>query len=83
MRLTMACSCGSERIFSIFAKCADVFSMEYSGFEYQGYVPDLPGIGQGDDVSPDICADCGRIQNFTPLSDEKLMSLMNIEEPLT
>ena len=34
-----------------------------------GYVPSGLGIGAGDYVRLDFCLDCGRIQDWTPVSD--------------
>jgi len=69
----MSCiKCNSERIMSIQAHCSDLFCMDYKGKELisSGYVPYEIGIGGGDDVILDICADCGQVQGEYPIKEE-------------
>lgn len=65
----MACKCGSERIANVTAKCSDMCCIDFAGTEYDGYVPDDMGIGDGsgDYVTFSYCLDCGTIQGQFPL----------------
>jgi hypothetical protein len=64
--------CNSDRITSIYAKCSDLFNLEYKSSSYEGYVLDNIGIGGGDDVSFKYCLECGQIQNSFPVNDPVL-----------
>jgi hypothetical protein len=73
----MACECGSERIASFQAKCSDMSStsIDHLDARTMGYVPSGLGIGAGDYVRLDFCLDCGRIQDWTPVSDIDLCQM--------
>lgn len=73
----MSCVCGNNRIFSISAKCSDLCCASYQNAESDGYVPSDLGIGGGDYIELDVCADCGRIQNFKPLTDKQLIAAID------
>lgn len=67
------CKCGSERILSVSAKCSDLCFATFGKLEHDGYVPNIPGLSDdGDYLSIDICADCGKVQGFMPLSDARI-----------
>jgi hypothetical protein len=70
----MFCKCGSNRIVHLSGKCNDmcVMIVEHLDIEKDGYAPRISNISGGDYISFDFCADCGMIQDFTPLSDEFL-----------
>jgi len=69
----MACQrCNSDRILSASAHCRDLGVFEIRGHEHEGYVPGDLGIGEDDDVSFDLCLDCGQMQGAWPLPQSKL-----------
>jgi hypothetical protein len=59
--------CKSERIASIYGKCSDLCVVTIGENEHDGYVPDDMGIGGGDDISFEVCLECGQIQGDFPL----------------
>lgn len=64
----MACQvCNSNRIASIYGKCNDLCIINIGVAEYEGYVPDDMNIGGGDDISIDLCLDCGHVNGDWPL----------------
>ena len=66
--------CGSERIIEISGKTSDCFNASYAGKEYDGYVPETLGIGEGGDyIEFKHCAYCGQIQGRFPLSHDKII----------
>jgi hypothetical protein len=66
--------CKSERIASIYGKCSDLCVVTIGENEHDGYVPDDMGIGGGDDISFEVCLECGQIQGDFPLP------MTNLEE---
>jgi len=69
------CTCGSNRIARIGAKCSDLCYAEVShlGLEKDGYVPVGIGIDDGGDyVDFDYCLDCGQLQGEFPISDSQV-----------
>ena len=64
--------CGSDRIICVGAKVSDRFSASIGDREYDGYVPSDLGIGGGDYLDVDYCADCGQIQGKFPLPPTEL-----------
>jgi len=69
----MACQrCNSDRILSASAHCRDLGVFEIHGQVHDGYVPGDLGIGEDDDVSFDLCLDCGQMQGAWPLPQSKL-----------
>lgn len=64
----MGCQkCGSERIVRVGGKVSDMFNASIGEHDYDGYVPSDLGIGCGDYIDIDYCADCGQIQGEFPL----------------
>ncbi len=64
---------GVAKLYSISAKCSDMYSQEHlnKGTEYEGYVPDW--IGEyGDYVRFTICRHCGQVQGSWPESDSSI-----------
>jgi hypothetical protein len=72
----MTCKCGSTRIIKFDAKCSDMSVTQYQDVEREGYMPGGIGIGGGDYVEFRYCADCGQIQNFTPLTHEDIIQAL-------
>ena len=70
----MSCECGSERIISLSGKTSDLANTSYNEFQKDGYVPYDLGIGGGDYIEFEFCADCGKIQDFHSLTDEEIAS---------
>lgn len=68
----MTCECGSKRILTVSAKCSDLCSASYGKLEHDGYVPSIEGLGGGDYLAIDVCVECGRIQDFKPLTDKQI-----------
>lgn len=68
----MACECGSKRILSVSAKCSDLCSASFGSLEHDGYVPSIESLGGGDYLEIEVCVECGRLQNFEPLTDKQI-----------
>lgn len=66
--------CGSSRVISAGAKCADRFSAHIAsvGAEYDGYVPTDVGLGGGDYMRAELCLDCGQVQGKFPLPASRM-----------
>jgi hypothetical protein len=67
----MSCQkCASPRIFSVYAKCSDLCTIETNTrLEHDGYVPQEIGISTDSDaVNFDYCIDCGQIQGTFPIN---------------
>jgi hypothetical protein len=67
----------------LYGKSSDLHSWEipHLNINDDGYAPLIPKVCGGDDINIAFCLDCGQIQNFTPLSDNDLKEILNIEEP--
>lgn len=46
-------------------------------FEHDGYVPNIPAIGGGDYFEMEIDNDTGKIMGWTPLTPEKIKSIIS------
>ena len=44
----------------------------YLDYEHDGYLPELPNVGGGDDVEIEICLECGQVQGEWPVGDSVL-----------
>jgi hypothetical protein len=64
--------CGGARLASIYGKCSDCCNVEYKGCTHEGYVPDDFGIGGGDDISFEICLECGHVTGKWPLPEPEM-----------
>ena len=77
----MTCNCGSMRIISVSGKTSDMCSIRYAtprgNFDGEGEVPCGLGIGGGNYLSINFCADCGLIQKFKRLTDEEIIDAIN------
>lgn len=74
----MTCECGSDRIIEVGGKTSDMCGASFSNGDdvdvsNHGYVPRELGIGGGDYLEFDVCADCGKIQNWQKLDDETII----------
>ena len=70
----MNCKC--ERILCLGGKVSDLSntSIPHLGVEHEGYVPYIsPALGGGDYIKLELCMDCGRIQNFEPITDANVL----------
>lgn len=75
------CKCGSTRTMSIFAKHSDLagLNIPHLNIEHHGYMPYLEnGLG-GDDLTLEICMDCGQIQDWEPITDEMVLKCEEFE----
>ncbi len=70
--VTNCSKCNSDRIVNLMAKCSDLCSISYKDLRYHGYVPYDIGIGNGDYVEFNYCADCGQIQGDFPIQEDVL-----------
>jgi len=64
--------CSSERVLGAGAKCSDMFYCSIGDIEYDGYIPNDLGVGNGDYFELDFCLDCGQVQGKFPLPISKL-----------
>ena len=71
--------CKSDRIVMINAKCNDTCQTVLGDVEEVGYLPDV-GIGHGDYIDFEFCADCGQIQGDFPLQPTSLEKQGNEDE---
>jgi len=72
------CICGSCRIATLWATAKDncEFLVPHLGIERQGYTPPSIGLGTGGDgAKVEFCLACGRLQGFTPVSDETIQDV--------
>lgn len=76
----MTCKCASHRIIKVYAHSRDCNSFVYDSHEYEGYVPSGIGVGGGDDIQFEFCADCGQIQYFKPITDSQIFKAFGISE---
>lgn len=78
----MTCKCGSKRLMNLSGKSSDLHSWEIEHLKHEGdgYAPDIPHVCDGDYIDFTFCLDCGQIQHFSPVSDEYLITELNIEE---
>ena len=79
----MACiKCDSTRLMSIDAKSSDLNFVEvpHLDVEHDGYAPNIPGVCGGDYVNLTFCLDCGQIQNFKTVDDDKLKEFFGCED---
>jgi len=69
--------CKCDRIINVYMKHNDiaVTNFKHLGFEMEGYLPYVGGVFGGDDTNIDICMDCGKIQNWKPITDEEVFDL--------
>ena len=69
----MSCqSCKSTRIVSMYGKTSDLCVASIGENEHEGYVPGDLGVGGGDDLQFEYCADCGQIQGEWPLPQTRI-----------
>lgn len=76
--------CDCTRLMEIYVKHNDVTNVRFphlNKFETDGYLPYV-GILGGDETHVYICMDCGKIQNWEPISDEEVEALEGYEEHL-
>jgi len=60
-------SCEHIQKFHISAKCGGTCSFTFpDGARWDGYVPEVPGIGGGDYIDLDICLTCKQVVDFDP-----------------
>jgi hypothetical protein len=66
-------TCEHKRTLRFFAKHDDraVLQVPHLNIEAEGYMPYVGVLG-GDDTSLTICADCGQIIGWKPVTDEDL-----------
>jgi hypothetical protein len=64
--------CKSERVITINGKVSDCFDAHVGENDYDGYVPADLGVGSGDYINFEYCADCGQIQGEFPLQPTDL-----------
>ena len=76
-----ACSCGSGRFMTLFAKCNDNCTLILDGFEVVSYPPRNLNISDvfGDYIDFKVCADCGKIEGNWPLPKNALENAVNSE----
>ena len=65
--------CDCSRVVKIYLKHNDTAHtrIPHLNFEKEGYLPYI-GILGGDDTQISICLDCGKIQNWVPISDDEI-----------
>lgn len=66
-----------SKILSITAKCSDLCNVSFQGIEHDGYVPENIGIGGGDYIELSIDIETGQIQDWKPLTEEKIITSLN------
>lgn len=73
--MTNCQKCNSERVITVCSHASDlhVVIAPHLDYEHDGYLPDIPNIGVGDDVEMDVCLECGQVQGEWPVSDSVLL----------
>jgi len=68
--------CTSNRIVFLTSHGKDMNSISapHVKFKHDGYLPEIPNVGSGDDVDIEFCLECGQIQGTWPVSDDVLTS---------
>jgi len=72
--------CKSDRIVNLYGKVSDLCVCSIGEKEHEGYVPDDLGVGGGDDIQFEYCADCGQIQGEFPLQPTDLEGRKKAED---
>lgn len=70
--MTKKCQqCESERVIFVqgHGKDLNYISAPYLKYEHDGYLPDIPNVGGGDDIEVNVCLECGQVQGKWPVSD--------------
>lgn len=63
--------CKSDRIAQFSAKCSDMFSSQYKGKDYDGYVNLPTKLNDcGDYLEMDLCLQCGQVQGKFPMKNK-------------
>lgn len=62
--------CNSDRVLELDAHSRDCNTVVFQGKESNSYLPYISGICGGDDVSVNICLDCGQTQGTFPKAFE-------------
>lgn len=64
------CECGSTRTIEVWMKHNDLASINipHMNVDIDGYMPTI-GPFAGDDTSIEICLDCGKVQDWEPITD--------------
>lgn len=78
----MTCKCGSNRIMNLFGHASDCHNWDvpHLKIEGEGYAPRIPHVSSGDEIDISFCLDCGLLQGFKSISDEKLKEILEVEE---
>lgn len=74
------CTCKSNRIMRVTAKCSDLCDVSLDDRQHDGYVPNGLNIGRDKFIMLKVCASCGHLFGKWPLpanileesSDEEL-----------
>ncbi len=69
---TQCSECGSHKIIKISAECGDRCTVTLGTLSFTGEVPDGFGIGGGEVLYLEYCANCGQIQGDFPLDEPTL-----------
>jgi hypothetical protein len=57
--------CNSNRVMYVYTHSNDSNDLTFpTGYSYQGYLPNLPGLGCGDAISMNLCVECGHLVGF-------------------
>lgn len=59
--------CKSARLLFVQAHASDMFVVQVGSESKDGYLPGDLGLGGGDDLTMELCLDCGRVQGQWPL----------------
>ncbi len=61
--MLMICqTCSSDAVFSINVHSRDNNSIMVDDLDHEGYLPYIDNICGGDDLSIDLCMECGQVQ---------------------
>lgn len=75
-------NCNHDRIIHINAHSSDLnfVTVPHLNLEKEGYLPHIEGVCGGDDVTIDICLDCGQVIGFVPMSNKEVKAAMKGDE---
>lgn len=62
------------------AKCSDCCVVEFDDINHHGYVPYIPGIGNGDYIHLEIDNETGKIVGWKPLTVASFKEACGIED---
>ena len=73
------CDCAKPLILNISGKTSDMccYKIPALGIDKDGYVPYGLGVGGGDYLTVSVCLACGKLQKFTPMTEDEVREALS------